>query len=196
MRKIGFGSILFMVLFLAGCKGVPSQATLQIHELSDKELLTEHFQEETDTPEASIGYTSCYWNWASRALPDLSITFHDALDEKGLNVTAANASEYGENCIDPATNQIAYFAAMETDWYVTVEVPSLGDKEQIGNTIREIIEVIVLLQTRTSAPNPGYVGITVTCEGQVDSMWFQLPAALDAIDQGLTGQAFYEALSP
>ena len=82
------------------------------------------------TPTAA---TLCVWSWASRPLPELSEEVRAALDEAGIVADGVRTEAYGENCIDAETNTVRDFAAMQTDFRVTLPVDDAADQDALGD---------------------------------------------------------------
>jgi hypothetical protein len=147
------------------------------------------------TPTATIGYTQCYWNWATEALPEVTVQVQAAMDAALAVPVTATAEAYGEDCIDSATNEVAYFAAMETDFRVTVQVDGLGDREALGELAEQILVVLDGFPTEsTPGPQPGYVGITFVAGTEELRLWFTQVDGESARALGLHGAALLDEL--
>ncbi len=192
MKKTVFCISALLFLLLAGCKTPIAASDQFAMSQVAKVALTETIAI-TITP-TSISYTSCVWNWASQSLPELSAALEEALTARGLKDFTAAASAYGENCIDPATNQVAGFATMETDWYITLVVPSLSDSEDLGDRVAIVLDVIRSLQDIAPGPNSGYVGLRFQADTGEQNLWFQLDLGFELLDQGLTGGDLFAGL--
>jgi len=151
----------------------------------------------TDTPPRpsetpTIG--PCGFVWATQSLPELSKQLLARLNEAGLPVVAARAEAYGENCLY-SDGTLAYFAAMQTDYRITLEVETLADAESLGNLLEQTLQVIDGFPvTETPGPNPGYIGITFQADQAVENLWFQQTQSDALRAQGLSGEQLYEAL--
>jgi hypothetical protein len=144
----------------------------------------------TETP--TVG--PCGFMWANQSLPELSEQFNVKLKDAGLPVESAYADAYGENCLY-ADGSIAYFAARETDYYVTLNVSSLDDKTALGGLLEQVLAVIdTFLVGTTPGPNPGYIGVNFQAGDQVEHLWFERRVADETRQQGLTGAELYQAL--
>ncbi len=98
--------------------------------------------------------------WATQSLPELSEQLLAGLNEAGLPVLAARAEAYGENCLY-SDGALACFAAMQTDYRITLTVETLTDAKTLGSLLEQTLEVIDGFPVReTPGPNPGYIGIT------------------------------------
>src|SRR5271157_5628556 len=75
----------------------------------------------------------CAFVEATQNLPDLSAQVDKAMKE--LQSDASGRAEvYGENCVYASSGQ-STFSAMETDFYITVNVKSLKDDNELGSWI-------------------------------------------------------------
>lgn len=106
----------------------------------------------------------------------------------------ARAEGYGENCV-AADGSIVSFAAMETDFYVTLAVTGLSDEAALGQYLEKIVVIIKQVPSDQTGPNPGYIGVTFKAGEQLQNLWFTQVQAAAAQAQGLTGADLYKALS-
>ena len=147
------------------------------------------------TPTATeYPYEQCGWSWATQPLPELSAQVQSAMDAAGLkNVTAA-AEAYGEDCLD-ANGTPVRFAAMETDFRITVQVPSLTDRESLGSLLEQILTVLDQFPAGvTPGPNNGYVGVTFQSKDDELRLWFLVEDGESARALGLHGAALLDKL--
>lgn len=136
----------------------------------------------------------CGFVWATQSLPELSEQLLAGLNEAGLPVAAARAEAYGENCLY-SDGTLAYFAAMQTDYRITLEIETLTDSKTLGSLLEQTLEVIDGFPVReTPGPNPGYIGITFQADQAVENLWFQQTQSDALRAQGLGGEPLYEAL--
>ncbi len=71
--------------------------------------------------------------------------------------SASRAIAFGENCVS-ADGQVAAFAVLETDFYVTVTVEALDDYETFGNWLYEVMLIVDGIPPEDLAgPQPGFV---------------------------------------
>ena len=147
------------------------------------------------TPTATPDYRACGFQWASQSLPDLSAQLTEAFIQAGLEVASARAEAYGENCIDE-NGQVVYFAAMETDFRITIEVASLDDKAELARLLESTLAVLDGFPPQeTPGPQPGYIGITFeAASGEALNLWFQTSRADALRRQGLGGVELLHAL--
>ena len=150
----------------------------------------------TVEPDASAqDFTSseCAYMWARKSLPDLSKDFEEALKEMQPQADGY-AEAYGENCMDNQGN-VVNFLAMETDFYVTLEVKGLEDKEILGELIEQVLAVVARFPVEdTPGPQLGYVGITFKAPGDELRLWFTQSDAEAALENGLHGEELFNAL--
>lgn len=64
----------------------------------------------------------CYFNWARQERPELITQIEAELEKNGFTDVTVYASDYGENCISRETNTVQYFAAMTTEFSITIPV--------------------------------------------------------------------------
>ncbi len=150
----------------------------------------------TDTsPPPTVAATPCAYTWAHQNLPDLSTQFNEALTQAGLTATSASAQAYGENCVDDQGNVIS-FSAMETDFAITLTLPpNTHDEEALGSLVEKILSALGNFPiSETPGPNAGTVDVTLLSGDQHYELRFLQSKGQDALAQGLTGSALYEAL--
>jgi hypothetical protein len=75
-------------------------------------------------------------------LPELMAEVQAAMEDAGLENVTVSASAYGENCYANETNEVVYFAAMQTDFHVTAQVEDIEDGEALGDLTLAIITVL------------------------------------------------------
>lgn len=147
----------------------------------------------TDTPSQDYTYTECGFVWAREPLGDLSKEFDAALKEVQPQASGY-AEAYGENCINNQ-GEVVRFAAMETDYYVTLEVENLEDKEALGLLSEQVLGVLAQFPVEdTPGPQPGYVGITFEAPTGELRLWFTRVDAEAALKNGLHGEELFNAL--
>ena len=146
-----------------------------------------------DTPNEEYNYTECGFVWAREPLDKLSNEFDSAL--KAIDPAASGRAEaYGENCLNNR-GEVVRFLAMETDFYVTLQVEQLQDKGTLGELLEEVLNVVSQFPIEeTPGPQPGYIGVTF--EGPADELrlWFTQREAEAALGNGLRGAQLFEAL--
>ena len=143
----------------------------------------------TDTPFDQ----PCYFNWATKPLPDLSKQIQASMESAGLKGVTVIAEAFGENCIDAKTNQPVSFGAMETDFRVNLKVRSLADTKNLGNLLEKILVVLDDFPPATTpGSQPGYVGIVFESSDQSLHLWFLVEDGKAAREKGLHGAALLE----
>jgi hypothetical protein len=149
----------------------------------------------TLTPTATeVPYEQCAWNWATKSLPELSAQVQSAMEAAGLTGVTAVAEAYGENCIT-ASGEVARFAAMETDFRITIQVDALDNREALGTLLEKILVTLDGFPTETTpGPNPGYVGVTFQSGDDSLRLWFPIIEGESARALGLRGAALLDKL--
>src|SRR5208337_4299561 len=96
---------------------------------------------------------------ATQNLPDLSVQVDNAI--KQLQPDASGRAEaYGENCVYASSGQ-STFSAMETDFYITVNVESLKDDNELGSWVLSSMKIVKALPSDAIAgPQAGFVEFT------------------------------------
>jgi hypothetical protein len=140
-------------------------------------------------------YMGCGWNWATQALPELSAEVQSAMQAAGLDGVTVLAEAYGENCFDGQTGEVLYFATMETDFRVTVQVKDLNDRALLGQVAEEVLIVLDGFPPgATPGPNPGYIGIRFTDGSAESNLWFTVTDGESARALGLHGAELLDEL--
>ncbi len=149
--------------------------------------------ETTPTPTPD-GDAPCAWQWGRQSLPDLSAALETALRENVLPDASAYAEAYGENCI-AASGAVSRFAAMQTDFYITLPVPSLDDQAALGALLESTLSTVEQFPAgQTPGPLPGYVGITFQSPSEEIRLWITPARLAEVRAKGLSGAALFEAL--
>lgn len=144
---------------------------------------------------AVAGYSDCWWNWARQPLPDLSRRVQDALDATGIAGASVYVEAYGENCYDGESNAVQYFAAMETDFYVTLPVEDLEDIAALGELVEGVLAVLDGFPPQsTPGPQPGRVSITLVAGETEGHLSFGFAEVAKARKRGLSGATLLQAL--
>lgn len=153
----------FLTMMLVAC-GSPITPADSINPVSRPDIGTLTPLTITPPAETEIVYQpSCYFNWARQPLPELSSQVQTALEEAGLTGVTARAEAYGENCYDSQTNEVIYFAALETDFRVTLDVPNLEDSEHLGNMLEEALIVLDKFPSRAFKSTSALTKIKTQC---------------------------------
>ncbi len=129
----------------------------------------------------------CAFVEATQNLPDLSAQVDNAIKE--LQPAASGRAEaYGENCVYASSGQ-STFSAMETDFYLTINVKSLNDDNELGMWIVNAMKIVGALPPDSIAgPQAGFVEFTFkTADDQKNlrvpiSQYNELPADINPSD--------------
>jgi len=137
-------------------------------------------------------YEQCGWQWANQALPELSASFLQSL--QALQPEAqGHAFAFGENCM-LSDGTVGYFAAMETDFNVTLQVNDMTDAAELGEWVVKVMQVIdAIPPDQIRGPRPGRVGIMFQSNGQQDGVGFYIDQYHD-LPAGLSNAEIYQAL--
>jgi hypothetical protein len=144
---------------------------------------------------ATPTYEGCAWSWANEDQPDLTARLGAALEAQQIAYTQLRVYAFGENCGD-ASGSVAYFAAMETDFELTLTAASVSDREALGNTAAAVLAIIVTDFPADSTPGPmdGRIQITFSDGTQSWSALVRQNWAAALLDQGLNGATLITAL--
>jgi len=148
---------------------------------------------ETLEPTQDYASTDCGFTWANEPLPEISSEFNQALQEV-LPEAEGFAQAYGENCL---TNEgeVLRFLAMETDFYITLQVENLENKRVLGEYVEQVMEVLADFPIgETPGPQPGYIGITFEAPGDSLRLWVMRTDVAAALEEGLRGAELFDAL--
>ncbi len=138
-------------------------------------------------------FEGCAFVWAYHDAPELTAKVNDAVGR--LNPQAsANASLFGEDCIYEDGHST--FSAMETDFYVRLQVQDLTNKQVFGDWMFEILQTIAQVPREEIQGNYGFVEFWFI-KDPVDQVIVQVPLQQYFNDaQGLSGvelfQMFYK----
>jgi predicted small secreted protein len=142
-----------------------------------------------------VQYQQCAFTWATDPLPDLSRQVQQTMLDHHLRGIEVIAEAYGENCLDGDTGDVLYFAALETDFRITVQVESLNDRQDLGNVLEEILIVLDAFPPgATPGPNPGYIGVSFTNGVDDLRLWFTVTEGESARALGLQGEKLLDEL--
>jgi hypothetical protein len=101
----------------------------------------------------------CAFVEAHQSLPELSAQMDAAIKQLQPDASA-HAAAYGENCVYASSGQ-STFSAMETDFYIAINVRSLKDNNELGIWIIKTMKIVTTLPS-ASIPGPqvGFVEFT------------------------------------
>jgi hypothetical protein len=149
----------------------------------------------TDSPVPPT-QVQCTYAWANKTLPDETALVQEALKKNGLQTVEVTVMAYGENCIDTLHNQVLSFSEMETDFYFTIPVKDSHDQTEMGNWAQKIIPVMKDFPPGTvPGPNLGYSQFNFQDGTSSQTVWVKIELARRALDNGLTGDVLYKALT-
>jgi hypothetical protein len=138
---------------------------------------------------------NCAYTWATQPLPALTADVQSAINAAGLTGVKAVAEAYGENCIDPQTNQTRGFATMETDFHITAKVTDLTNTGNLGELLEKILSVLDAFPVgRIPGPEPGIINISFQTGKAESNLSFTTVAWKSARQLGLHGAALFEKL--
>jgi len=95
----------------------------------------------TITPEVIEDSPLCAFVWSTREAPETTAHLQVAMQEAGYDKVHVTALAYGENCINAETNEVEYFAAMQTDLMLQVNVDNIEDTTSLGDWAEKCFRV-------------------------------------------------------
>ncbi|MEZ4672425.1 MAG: hypothetical protein R3E39_31360 [Anaerolineae bacterium] len=140
----------------------PQQLTQWSATLTARVLITPTV---TSTPVTAVSYPSCAFMWARQDLPIVTEIVQTALKDAGIGYVTARAEAYGENCVGQ-DQSISYFAAMTTDFYLTIPVNTLDDDQYLGEIVRAAYHMLVAIPEKSLPAKLGYLDITFAAAEQ------------------------------
>jgi hypothetical protein len=136
----------------------------------------------TPTPTSGIHDSNCAFSWAHQDLPEIATAAREAFSTISMaKIDVLRADAYGENC-NRADGSLSYFAAMTTDFYLSVEVTDLSDFNQLAQIVRTAYTVLSELKVKLPA-QAGYLDIVFSAGEQQThfrAMFGQIKASIDA----------------
>jgi len=146
--------LLLLFIILTACD---SQAQTVL--TSSSATTTPDLAELTATFNSTSTSEPCAFVEATHNLPDASAQIDSAV--KGLQPEASGRAEaFGENCVFASSGQ-STFSAMETDFYITVNVENLDDDNELGTWIINSMKIVNSLPTDSiQGPQAGFVEFT------------------------------------
>ncbi len=144
-----------------------------------------------DTSTVSPSYPrDCGYQWAQKALPELSDNFHQSI-QRLQPEAQADAFAFGEDCI--YADGTATFIPMETDFTITLQSSNLSD-EVVGQWVVKIMQVIdTIPPDQIVGPRPGRVSITLESNGERNGVVFYIDQ-FHALPAGLSNTEIYQSL--
>lgn len=147
----------------------------------------------TFTPSPTVDYVSCGWQWARQDLPEVTVLAQDALRTVDFDEVSVHVEAYGENCLNPDMT-VRYFAAMTTDFYVSLPVSSLSDMEALTQKVVIIYTLFSTLPQDKFPARLGYLDFTFTSGAQTRRLRAMFDEYRTAINASKTGQELLDAL--
>lgn len=137
----------------------------------------------------------CAYMWDIRSLPETSARLKATLEQAGLPQVIMTAEAYGETCVNTMDHTVGNFSILQTDFKMKARVLDLADEEEIGILLAEVTRVINGLPVEAlPGRQPGIVSVELTSGESSQNMRFELGKAMNALEKGLAGKAFLEAL--
>jgi hypothetical protein len=184
MQRI-FSTFLFWTLILCACStGAASPAAVS----------PSPTQTSLPLPTTAVPLESqeCGYQWANKALPELSSSFQGSI--QALQPEAqANAYAFGENCIR-SDGSVADFLAMETDFNISLQVDDLANESVLGKWIVQVMKIIENIPAEQIAGRrPGRVSIVFQSSTAQDVINFYINQYRE-LPPGLNYAEIYETL--
>jgi hypothetical protein len=137
----------------------------------------------------------CTFNWATQDLPELTAEVQAAMDDAGLENVTVSASAYGENCYYNDTNEVQYFAAMQTDFRVTAQVEDIEDGDALGDLTLAIVTVLNAYPPgEAPGPMPGQITILYEQGARETRLTIRVEQLAEVLGWGYMGDALWSAL--
>lgn len=147
----------------------------------------------TNTPTATVEFAGCGWQWARQDLPDVTVLAQEALRAVDFEEVGVHVEAYGENCLNPDMS-VRYFAAMTTDFYVSLPVADLSDMEAISEKVVIIYSMFSRLPQEKLPARLGYLDFIFISGAQTRRLRAMFDDYKSAIDASKTGQQLLDAL--
>ncbi|MBE0696293.1 MAG: hypothetical protein IH586_05160, partial [Anaerolineaceae bacterium] len=137
----------------------------------------------------------CAFVWSSRSLPELSTEINQAFRKQGWAEVEVEASAYGEDCLDPETNKIVRFTALQTDFFLNVSINSISDHQILGEWIEKSMRVLNEFPPGiVPGSNLGMIGISFKSSSDSVSLSFPISSCRKLLNEGLRGGELFDAL--
>jgi len=145
----------------------------------------------TLTPTAESYGGNCGYQWAQKALPELSGEFQQTIHELQPEARA-NAFVFGEDCV--YADGHAVFSAMETDFNVTLQVSDLSNESDLGEWIVKAMQVIENIPAeKIEGPRPGRISLEFRSGSEQKFVNFYIDK-YQALPSRLSNVEIYQAL--
>ena len=146
----------------------------------------------TNQPPFTPRYEDCGWQWAQKALPELSKNFQASIQVL-QSQAQATAYAYGENCM-LADGNVGRFSAMETDFNITLPISDLTNESDLGGWIVDVMQVIENIpKEKIEGPQPGRVTITFQSGSNQKTVNFYTNQ-YQALPRGLSNSEIFQKL--
>lgn len=127
-------------------------------------------------------------------MPELTEQVQAALDAAGIPGATVRVYAFGEDCID-SSGEVRYFATMETDIDVRLEVADLRDLDALGELTERVLAVLEAFpQDSLPGPQPGRIGLLFSKGEAVEPFYFMVEQLEASRASGLHGRALLEYL--
>jgi len=145
----------------------------------------------TLTPTAESYGGNCGYQWAQKALPELSGEFQQAIQQLQPEALA-KAFAFGEDCV--YADGHAVFSAMETDFNITLQVSDLSNESDLGEWIVKVMQVIESIPPeKIEGPRPGRVSLEFRSGSEYRFVNFYINQ-YQSLPNGLSTTEIYQAL--
>ena len=140
----------------------------------------------TDTPT----FQGCAYSWAYRDAPDLTRILDTKIKETNP-AASATATQFGEDCLK-ADGSVT-FGVMQTDFSVHLPVDDLTNKEEFGNLVAQVIQLVLEIP-REQIPGPNYGFVEFWFEkNETERIAFRVPIQeYLATAQGKSGAELFQ----
>jgi hypothetical protein len=139
---------------------------------------------------------TCAFVWSSRTLPEVSTEVNQAFRKQGLAEVEVEVSAYGENCLEPNTNQVVRFSALQTDFFLNIALDSVEDHQLLGEWIEKSMLVLNEYPPgKVPGPNYGMLGITFVSGSAPVNLSFPITKCKNLLEEGLRGSDLFDALN-
>jgi hypothetical protein len=183
---------LLVLVLLSGCSGLVFQtieATAPSATLAP--ILTR--LEPTLTPTLYTG--TCSYVWAERSLPEVNSRLNKAFRLADMARVEAEASAYGENCVDMGTNVVVQFTPLQTNFFITLQVEDAEDTRVMGEWLVKILSVLGEFQPEElPGTRAGQVEVQFQDGSRGARLSFPLERGQELVRQGQQGSALFEQL--
>ncbi len=177
LTVVAFIPLLCLGVSLVGCSSLYQSLAKRLTPSPSPFLLTSTVEAMIDPIDASLEAPTlaidCAFVWSNHSLPEVSSEINQAFRQEGFPEVEVEASAYGEDCLNPETNQIVRFVAMQTDFYINVSVEGSNSPQVMGEWVERTVRILEAFPPgKVPGPNAGYIGISFTSGLENESLWF------------------------